>query len=184
MPIKILTDKQLHFALIHAIKANLNDQHATKGDPCWAPPNFPEQGRLTLNYQQVRENIKKIDSVEFLGIFDTVPAVGLANGLREPFGGYFLSRMIYFGDKWSKSMRILSADEFTYRDKNNKKYIKLDYLPTYGLNLINKKIDSRIKDDKSIQTNQVTKVINKLNEIKIDKNTQKISNSLNHYINN
>ncbi|QIF95025.1 T6SS phospholipase effector Tle1-like catalytic domain-containing protein [Proteus vulgaris] len=106
------------------------------------------------------------------------------SGLREPFGGYFLSRMIYFGDKWSKSMRILSADEFTYRDKNNKKYIKLDYLPTYGLSLINKKIESRIKDDKSIQTNQVTKIINKLNEIKKDKNTQKISNSLNRYINN
>ncbi|MCT8263524.1 DUF2235 domain-containing protein [Proteus terrae] len=106
------------------------------------------------------------------------------SGLREPFGGYFLSRMIYFGDKWSKSMRILSADEFTYQDKNNKKYIKLDYLPTYGLNLINKKIESRIKGEKPIQTNEVTKVINKLNEIKKDKNIHKISSSLNHYVNN
>lgn len=64
MSIKVLTDKQLHFALIHNIKANLDDQHATKGDPCWAPPHFPNQGRLTLTSQQVKENIKKIEAEE------------------------------------------------------------------------------------------------------------------------
>ncbi|HEK3245369.1 TPA: DUF2235 domain-containing protein [Proteus mirabilis] len=105
------------------------------------------------------------------------------SGLREPFGSYFLSRMIYFGDKWSKSMKILSIDEFIHRDENNKKYIKLNYFPTYGLELTSKNNGSELKNKQLFQTNEVTKVINKLNEIKKHQNTQNISSSLNSYIN-
>ncbi|HGN0287513.1 TPA: hypothetical protein ACXIB4_003248 [Proteus mirabilis] len=64
MSINILTNKQLHFALIHTIKASLNNQHVTKGAPCWAPPHFPNQGRLALTAQQIKENIKKIEAEE------------------------------------------------------------------------------------------------------------------------
>ncbi len=54
---------------------------------------------------------------------------------------------------------------------------------TYGLELISKNNGSELKNKQLFQTNEVTKVINKLNEVKKHQNTQNISSSLNSYIN-
>lgn len=36
------------------------------------------------------------------------------SGIREPFSSYFLSRMIYFGEHWNKSMQLISNNGFIY----------------------------------------------------------------------
>ncbi|MEZ2683913.1 hypothetical protein WMR86_14460 [Proteus vulgaris] len=46
--------------LINIIKFYRDSKQVMGGDPCWAPPIFPDQGRLTLTGQQVKQNIKKL----------------------------------------------------------------------------------------------------------------------------
>ncbi|EML1936141.1 MULTISPECIES: DUF2235 domain-containing protein [unclassified Providencia] len=43
--------------LIYPIKKIMDSQQVTHGDPCWAPPLFPEQGRLLLSMPQVTNNL-------------------------------------------------------------------------------------------------------------------------------
>lgn len=50
--------------LINIIKFYRDSKQVMGGDPCWAPPIFPDQGRLTLTGQQVKQNIKKIEYEE------------------------------------------------------------------------------------------------------------------------
>ncbi|MEQ5185747.1 hypothetical protein ABN222_14590 [Providencia alcalifaciens] len=34
-----------------------DSKQVTQGDPCWAPPLFPEQGRLPLSMSQITNNL-------------------------------------------------------------------------------------------------------------------------------
>ncbi|WP_353243002.1 DUF2235 domain-containing protein [Providencia sp.] len=50
--------------LINGIKSSIAKQQVTQGDPCWAPPQFPEQGRLPLSIRALEANIGKIEDKE------------------------------------------------------------------------------------------------------------------------
>ncbi|WP_445013636.1 hypothetical protein [Proteus cibi] len=58
------------------------------------------------------------------------------SGIREPFSSYFLSRMIYFGEHWNKSMQLISNNGFIYGIKNIEKIYYFYYLTTYGLKIL------------------------------------------------
>lgn len=104
------------------------------------------------------------------------------SGVREPFGSYFLSRMIYFGDKWSKSMQLIPVDQLIHDDGINK-YIQLYYSATYGLTFPHT-MATQLKNINIPSTNEIIKVIRKIDAIKKEENIKSISNSLNDYINN
>ncbi|WP_195848188.1 MULTISPECIES: T6SS phospholipase effector Tle1-like catalytic domain-containing protein [Providencia] len=60
------------------------------------------------------------------------------SGVREPFGSYFLSRMIYFGDHWNKTMTlIIENNKLVQFPATPAAQLALYYLPTYGLRMIN-----------------------------------------------
>lgn len=60
------------------------------------------------------------------------------SGGREPFGSYFLSRMIYFGDHWNKTMTlIIENNKLVQFPATPAAQLALYYLPTYGLRMIN-----------------------------------------------
>ncbi|EOI7706281.1 DUF2235 domain-containing protein [Providencia vermicola] len=51
-------------ALISGAKSIIARKQVTHGDPCWAPPPFPEQGRLPLSRKTLKANIEKIEDKE------------------------------------------------------------------------------------------------------------------------
>lgn len=72
------------------------------------------------------------------------------SGVREPFGGYFLSRMMYFGEKWNKAVQ-LRFDRKTMLGINaalqNQAVFAHD--PTYGVKVYHRETGQEIAVDKS-----------------------------------
>ena len=72
------------------------------------------------------------------------------SGVREPFGSYFLSRMIYFGDKWSKAVQLrfdgqtMSGISEALQDK-----AIFAHVPTYGVKVFNRDTGQEIPVDES-----------------------------------
>ena len=72
------------------------------------------------------------------------------SGVREPFGSYFLSRMIYFGDKWSKAVQLrfdgqmMSGIGEALQDK-----AVFAHVPTYGVKVFNRDTGQEIPVDES-----------------------------------
>ncbi|CDL82740.1 T6SS phospholipase effector Tle1-like catalytic domain-containing protein [Xenorhabdus szentirmaii] len=62
------------------------------------------------------------------------------SGAREPFGGYFLSRMIYFGDKWNKAVQLVSNRENIYGFTGQAQQYAFIHQPTIGIKFIHKQI--------------------------------------------
>nr|WP_323868480.1 hypothetical protein [Xenorhabdus sp. M] len=60
------------------------------------------------------------------------------SGAREPFGGYFLSRMIYFGDKWNKAVQLVSNRENIYGFTGQAQQYAFIHKPTIGIKFIHK----------------------------------------------
>ncbi|MCK1143576.1 DUF2235 domain-containing protein [Providencia stuartii] len=58
----------------------------TNAQPAWGPPEFPLDGRLALSRKQLLANLPL--SIEFLGILDTEPSVGIVH-LVPAFTGHF-----------------------------------------------------------------------------------------------
>lgn len=83
------------------------------------------------------------------------------SGVREPFGGYFLSRMIYFGDHWNKSMTLIVEDKKlvqTAFPMTPTAQLALYYLPTYGLRLMSQQTGETVSLEgiaSSIETNKI-----------------------------
>ncbi|QCJ70126.1 hypothetical protein C9446_09850 [Providencia heimbachae] len=83
------------------------------------------------------------------------------SGVREPFGGYFLSRMIYFGDHWNKSMTLIVEDKKlvqTAFPMTPTAQLALYYLPTYGLRLMSQQTGETVSFEgiaSSIETNKI-----------------------------
>ena len=56
------------------------------------------------------------------------------SGVREPFGGYFLSRMIYFGNKWNKAVQLrFNGDYVIGIEKHLQDKAVFAHHPTYGV---------------------------------------------------
>lgn len=72
------------------------------------------------------------------------------SGVREPFGSYFLSRMIYFGDKWNKAVQ-LRFDGQTMPGINEKYWDKavFAHVPTYGVKVFHRDTGQEIPVDES-----------------------------------
>lgn len=103
-------------------------------------------------------------------------------GSRETFSGYFLSRMIYFGDKWNKSMQLIVNKGHIYGvDKKNPDY-KFVYKPGVGLKLFDVKTGEEVPLDESKRppaTNEIMKVIRKINQQQRDDSVKAIYDALN-----
>lgn len=52
----------LKSALLTIKKIESVSHRMTQGDPCWSPPRFPEQGRLSLSRKALEANMGKIES--------------------------------------------------------------------------------------------------------------------------
>lgn len=72
------------------------------------------------------------------------------SGIREPFGGYFLSRMIYFGDKWNKAVR-LSYDGKTMAgiSEELQEMAVFAHDPTYGVKVYHRQTGLEIPVDEN-----------------------------------
>ncbi|WBA59063.1 hypothetical protein O7C57_01575 [Providencia sp. 21OH12SH02B-Prov] len=67
------------------------------------------------------------------------------SGVREPFGGYFLSRMIYFGDKWNKAVLLRFDGNYLMGvDKNLQKHAVFTHHPTYGVKIYHRQTGQEI----------------------------------------
>ncbi|MDD9341143.1 MAG: DUF2235 domain-containing protein [Providencia heimbachae] len=56
------------------------------------------------------------------------------SGVREPFGGYFLSRMIYFGNKWNKAVQLrFNGNDVIGVEKHLQGKAVFAHHPTYGV---------------------------------------------------
>ncbi|WP_272687123.1 T6SS phospholipase effector Tle1-like catalytic domain-containing protein [Providencia sp. PROV149] len=67
------------------------------------------------------------------------------SGVREPFGGYFLSRMIYFGDKWNKAVLLRFDGNYLMGvDKNLQKHAVFAHHPTYGVKIYHRQTGQEI----------------------------------------
>ncbi len=96
------------------------------------------------------------------------------SGIREPFGGYFLSRMIYFGDNWNKSMTLIIDDEKVVQSSFSitpTTQLALYYLPTYGLQLINQQTGETASFDRDIASIKTHKIMTVIRPI-IERNQQ------------
>lgn len=59
--------KQINSIFIETIEAEATKAISTirsQGDPCWAPPLFPKDGRLKLTQKQIRNNHEKLTNKE------------------------------------------------------------------------------------------------------------------------
>ncbi|EMS1065206.1 DUF2235 domain-containing protein [Providencia stuartii] len=72
-------------------------------------------------------------------------------GIREPFASYFLSRMIYFGKKSSKSMQLIISQNniYGYYGHLTSDEIGIGYKPLYGAILIDLSTGEEIAVDTS-----------------------------------
>ncbi|MBK4713992.1 T6SS phospholipase effector Tle1-like catalytic domain-containing protein [Tenebrionibacter intestinalis] len=72
------------------------------------------------------------------------------SGVREPFGSYFLSRMIYFGDKWNKAVQLrfdgqtMPGISEALQDK-----AVFAHVPTYGVKVFHRETGQEIAVDES-----------------------------------
>nr|ELR5199671.1 DUF2235 domain-containing protein [Providencia rettgeri] len=58
------------------------------------------------------------------------------SGVREPFGSYFLSRMIYFGNKWNKAVQLrFDGDHVLGVEKHLQDMAVFAHHPTYGVKI-------------------------------------------------
>ncbi|MCL0002656.1 DUF2235 domain-containing protein [Providencia rettgeri] len=71
------------------------------------------------------------------------------SGVREPFSSYFLSRMIYFGDHWNKSLKIITQEQTTGIPVTLTSALAFYYIPTYGIRLYNQKTNQEVPFDDS-----------------------------------
>lgn len=85
------------------------------------------------------------------------------SGVREPFGSYFLSRMIYFGDHWNKAMTlVIENSKPVHFPATLAAQLVLYYLPTYGLRLLNQQTGETFSLDGTSEkpkTNHIMSVI-------------------------
>ena len=70
------------------------------------------------------------------------------SGVREPFGGYFLSRMIYFGDKWNKAVRLhFDGKAILGISDELQDSAVFAHDPTYGIKIYNRDTGQEIPVD-------------------------------------
>lgn len=107
------------------------------------------------------------------------------SGIREPFSSYFLSRMIYFGEHWNKSMQLISNNGFIYGIKNIEKIYYFYYLPTYGLKILIKETgeDVEIKNnERPTPTNSILYQIKKIDNLIQQNKIQETKNALKKHL--
>lgn len=72
------------------------------------------------------------------------------SGVREPFGGYFLSRMIYFGNKWNKAVQLrFDGDHIFGVEKHRQDMAVFAHHPTYGVKVYHRMTGQEIPVDES-----------------------------------
>ncbi|MCT4713461.1 DUF2235 domain-containing protein [Enterobacteriaceae bacterium H18W14] len=72
------------------------------------------------------------------------------SGVREPFGSYFLSRMIYFGDKWNKAVRLRFDGKTMHGIREELQGMAVfAHVPTYGVKVYNRQTGQEIPVDET-----------------------------------
>lgn len=72
------------------------------------------------------------------------------SGVREPFGSYFLSRMIYFGDKWSKAVQLrFDGKTMPGISASLQEKAVFAHVPTYGVKVFNRETGQEIPVDEN-----------------------------------
>ncbi|OAT33220.1 T6SS phospholipase effector Tle1-like catalytic domain-containing protein [Proteus myxofaciens] len=70
------------------------------------------------------------------------------SGVREPFGSYFLSRMIYFGSKWNKAVQLrFDGDHILGVEKHLQDMAVFAHHPTYGVKVYHRTTGQEISVD-------------------------------------
>ncbi|WP_374446655.1 hypothetical protein [Providencia sp.] len=87
------------------------------------------------------------------------------SGIREPFSSYFLSRMIYFGDHWNKSLKLIAREKTMGIPVAPSAALAFYYLPTYGLRLYNQHTNQEVPFDESHFPPASNRVIELIREI-------------------
>lgn len=87
------------------------------------------------------------------------------SGIREPFSSYFLSRMIYFGDHWNKSLKLIPREKTMGIPVAPSTALAFYYLPTYGLRLYNQHTNQEVPFDESRFPPASNRVIELIREI-------------------
>ncbi|SNY79172.1 DUF2235 domain-containing protein [Enterobacter sp. CC120223-11] len=72
------------------------------------------------------------------------------SGVREPFGSYFLSRMIYFGDKWNKAVRLrFDGKSMPGISETLQENAVFAHVPTYGVKVYHRETGREIPVDEN-----------------------------------
>ncbi|EML1935351.1 hypothetical protein JAG76_001130 [Providencia stuartii] len=87
------------------------------------------------------------------------------SGVREPFSSYFLSRMIYFGDHWNKSLKLITPQQTMGIPVTLTSALAFYYIPTYGVRLYNQQTKQEVPFDDSHFPPASNKVIVLIREI-------------------
>lgn len=122
-------------------------------------------------YPQMKGIAKSPETAKVIALFDDYIHDSRAwfmhseSGIREPYSSYFLSRMIYFGDNWNKSLRLITPEKAQGIPMTPTGLLAFYYLPTYGLRLYNTKTGQKIPFDDSQLPPATNKVIVLIREV-------------------
>ncbi|MET4863214.1 DUF2235 domain-containing protein [Morganella psychrotolerans] len=127
---------------------------------------FKDKGRLT--FEQYFEpylnpeitpgfpkRIKDTNTALLINLFDNYIHDSRAwfmhseSGVREPFGGYFLSRMIYFGNKWNKAVQLHFDGSVLGVEQRLQDMAVFAHHPTYGVKVYHRMTGQEIPVDES-----------------------------------